>query len=70
MAMCDHRLRIKKVKSICENCANYVYDDEYDCYCCQADLDEDDVQRLFVSGNRECPYFNFYDEYSVVRKQN
>ena len=58
------------MKSNCENCANYVYDDEDDCYYCEARLDEDDMYR-FVSGQTgACPYFNFYDEYSIVRKQN
>ncbi len=58
------------MKSICENCANYIYDDESDCYCCEADLDEDDMQRFITSKTENCPYFNFYDEYSIVRKQN
>ena len=58
------------MKSCCENCANYIYDDEMDCYCCDADLDEDEMGRFMISQVRGCPYFNFYDEYSIVRKQN
>ena len=58
------------MKSMCENCANYVYDEEYDSYFCQANMDEDDYGRLLASKTKECPYFNFYDEYSIVRKQN
>lgn len=58
------------MKSICENCANYVYDEEYDCYCCEANMDEDEYGRFIASKAKECPYFNFYDEYSIVRKQN
>ena len=27
----------------CESCANYVYDEESDCYCCEVDLDEDEI---------------------------
>ena len=54
------------MKSNCENCANYVYDDEDDCYYCEARLDEDDMYR-FVSGQTgNCPYFNFYDEFRIV----
>lgn len=58
------------MKNICENCANYIYDDEYDCYCCNADLDEDDMSRFMTRQTSGCPYFNFYDEYGIVRKQN
>ncbi len=58
------------MKSCCENCANYIYDDETDCYCCDADLDEDEMGRFMTSQVNGCPYFNFYDEYSIVRKQN
>ena len=58
------------MKNVCENCANYVYDDEYDCYCCNADLDEDEMSRFMTRQTVSCPYFNFYDEYGMVRKQN
>lgn len=30
----------------CESCANYVYDEESDCYCCEVDLDEDEMYRF------------------------
>ncbi len=56
--------------TICENCANYVYDEEYDEYVCDAYLDEDDMERFLSSDNSACPYFNGYDEYGIVRKQN
>ena len=58
------------MKSNCENCSNYIYDDEYDCYCCDANLDEDEMGRFLTKQTASCPYFNFYDEYSSVRKQN
>ena len=29
--------------SNCENCANYVYDEYYECYTCDMDLDEDEM---------------------------
>ena len=58
------------MESSCENCANYVYDDENECYFCSADLDEDEMGRFLTYKKFECPYFNFYDEYSIVRKQN
>ncbi len=55
---------------ICENCAYYDYDEEYDCYVCNANLDEDDLCRFMQGSNTECPYYTPYDEYKVVRKQN
>lgn len=58
------------MSNICENCANFVFDDEMECYVCEANLDEDDMHRFLTSNTKECPYFNFYDEYSIVRKQN
>lgn len=53
----------------CENCTNYVYDEEYDYYICEVNLDEDEMMR-FLSGNvHTCPYFRLDDEYQIVRKQ-
>lgn len=57
-------------KTNCECCANYVYDSEYDCYCCDINLDEDEMMRFLSHQSFECPYFNFYDEYKLVQKQN
>ncbi len=56
--------------NICDNCANYMYDDENDCYYCDANLDEDDMRRFITANTDNCPFFNFYSEYDVVRKQN
>lgn len=58
------------MKSNCENCANYIYDDENECYCCDAALDEDEMSRFMTYRVFNCPYFRFYDEYGIVRKQN
>ena len=58
------------MKTICENCVNYVYDDENDCYVCDARLDEDEMMHFLTNQTKNCPYFRFYDEYSIVRKQN
>ncbi len=55
---------------ICETCAYYYYDDEYECYVCDMDLDEDELQRFISGSSRECPYYRDGDEYKVVRKQN
>lgn len=54
----------------CENCMYYEYDDEYECYVCLMNLDEDEMYQ-FISGTlKNCPYFRSGDEYTIVRKQN
>lgn len=55
---------------LCENCSRYCYDDENEEYYCSADLDEDEVMRMYSDKNGVCPYFDGYDEYKIVRKQN
>lgn len=55
---------------MCEDCANFVYDEDLDEEICMIDLDEDEYFRLLSSGQKECPFFNRYDEYGIVRKQN
>lgn len=56
--------------SNCDSCFNYSYDEEYDCYVCDANLDEDEMSRFLRDSYRECPHFQFNDEYKIVRKQN
>ena len=58
-----------KGKSNCDCCINYVYDDEYECYICQMNLDEDEMVRFLSKSIDDCPYFRFGDEYKTVRKQ-
>ncbi|MCQ2477169.1 MAG: DUF6472 family protein [Clostridia bacterium] len=55
---------------ICENCAYYDYDEEYEEYVCGANLDEDELYQFLQGGNFNCPFYNPYDEYKVVEKQN
>lgn len=53
----------------CESCVFYSYDEDYDDYICEMDLDEDEM-RLFIQGSfHTCPYFQYGDEYRIVRKQ-
>ena len=55
--------------SLCETCENYVYDDEYEYYVCEVNLDEDEMQK-FLSGSLDsCPYYRPDDEYRIVRHQ-
>lgn len=54
---------------LCESCMNYEYDEEYECYTCMMELDEDEMSR-FLSGNYPtCPYYQQGDEYKIVRRQ-
>lgn len=50
----------------CEMCAYYDADDEV----CTINQDEDDMARLMSQPYSQCSYFNMYDEYKIVRKQN
>lgn len=61
---------LKKQISNCESCANYVYDDEMEYYCCDMNLDEDEMYRFLTGTCDSCPYYQIYDEYKIVRKQN
>ena len=33
----------------CEACAYYSYDEDYECYICEMDLDEDEMYRFLTS---------------------
>ncbi|MBR5474481.1 MAG: hypothetical protein IKU83_03615 [Lachnospiraceae bacterium] len=52
----------------CDTCANLAYDEEYEEYYCDVNLDEDDMSR-YMSRSFQCPYYRNGDEYRVVRKQ-
>ena len=54
----------------CEYCVNYSYDDDYECYTCEVNLDEDEMYRLALGGGGGCSYFYLNDDYKIVRKQN
>ena len=56
--------------SNCEMCVNYIYDEDYECYCCLVNLDEDEMVRYLAGRFQSCPYYRFYDEYKSVQKQN
>ena len=55
--------------SCCDTCTFYIYDDEYECYTCDRDLDEDEMMRFLTDQHYQCPYYRSGDEYRVVRKQ-
>lgn len=57
------------MKTQCEMCANYEYDEEYDYYTCQMNLDEDELYHFVTNTWDNCPYYRNGDEYAVVRHQ-
>ena len=54
----------------CAHCVFLAYDERTGEEFCDCDLDEDAYASLLSSGTRGCPYFQLYDEYGTVRKQN
>lgn len=55
--------------SNCDTCSNYIYDEDYECFVCMVDLDEDDMSRFLSGANFDCAYYQSDDEYKIVRKQ-
>ena len=53
----------------CDTCVNFVYDEDYEYYVCDMDLDEDDMVRFLTGNTNSCPYYQLYDEYKIVRHQ-
>ena len=73
MRDCEYLLDIERGSIMagtkCEYCANYVYDEDYEYYVCDMDLDEDDMVRFLTGNTNSCPYYQLYDEYKIVRHQ-
>jgi len=57
-------------QSNCETCANYCYDEQDDYYYCEMNLDEDEYVKFLSASFYSCPYYEYDDEYKIVRKQN
>ena len=53
----------------CESCVFYLYDEEYDDYVCDMDLDADELARLPASDTGSCPFRRPGDDYLTARKQ-
>lgn len=61
---------MKKRQTVsCEYCSNYLYDEEFEYYVCDRNLDEDEMGKFMTGTFRDCPYFQMNDEYKIVRKQ-
>ncbi len=58
------------MKTKCEECMYYEFDEETETYGCIINLDEDEAQRFMEGTLETCSYFRFYDEYKMVKKQN
>lgn len=56
-------------KTSCETCMYFEYDEEFECYVCQMNLDEDEMFKFMQNTFDNCPYYKFGDEYTIVRKQ-
>ena len=46
----------KKKSAGCEYCSNYVYDEDYEYYVCDINLDEDEMARFMSYSDWDCPY--------------
>lgn len=60
---------MKTGQSNCDTCAYLIYDEDYECYVCDRNMDEDEYVRLMTDSHYTCPYYRNGDEYAVVRKQ-
>ena len=53
----------------CESCTYYIYDEDYESYVCDKNMDEDEYIRLMTDRHFQCPFYRNGDVYAVVRKQ-
>lgn len=60
---------VKKLMGTCETCAYYAYDEEWEEYYCQVQMDEDEYVRLLEGHYKQCPYYRDGDEYKIAAKQ-
>lgn len=59
----------KEAVHSCTSCTYYVYDDDYEEYVCDINMDEDEYIRLVSDPHYQCPYYRNGDDYRIVRKQ-
>ena len=57
------------MQSNCDECVNYVYDEEDECYTCLVNLDEDAMYRFLPGTTSDCHSYDTDDEYKLARKQ-
>ena len=56
----------KESRTSCETCTYYIYDEEYECYLCDKNMDEDDYIRLMTNQHYQCSYYRNGDDYLVL----
>lgn len=57
------------MKNRCDDCMNYIYDEDLDQYICLVDLDQDEMEDFLSYATETCPYYKFMDDYVLARKQ-
>ena len=57
------------MKNRCDDCMNYIYDEETDTYISLIDLDQDEMEHFLSYATENCPYYHFLDDYALARKQ-
>ena len=55
--------------TLCSSCAYLIYDEDFEEYICDCQMDEDDYYRIHEETRKGCPYYRNGDEYRVARKQ-
>ena len=53
----------------CDTCAYNAYDEDWECYVCEMNLDEDEYARFMQDSRAHCPYYRDGDEYKIAGKQ-
>ncbi|MBO4914861.1 MAG: hypothetical protein J5449_06600 [Oscillospiraceae bacterium] len=54
----------------CEDCIYYSYDEEYDSYFCEQELDEDEMAEFLLRKRKSCPFYHPGDAgYYLASKQ-
>ena len=41
----------------CESCTYYIYDEDYESYVCDKNMDEDEYIRLMTDRHFQCPFY-------------
>ena len=57
------------MQSSCESCMYFCYDEEFEEYFCEVNLDEDEMVAFLTDDVRQCAYYRLEDEYATVCKQ-
>ncbi|MBR4185009.1 MAG: hypothetical protein IKQ87_04510 [Clostridia bacterium] len=67
----EQKKKEKRIRATpCETCLFYDVIDEEGTLGCTVDVDEDEAWRERADMHSECHYYQFYDEYKTVQKQN